>query len=96
VRAPSAVALIHITFATLPTRASLLWAALFHIFPARAMSVMPIMRMDQVRASVGSRARSSRKSEGRARRKSADAPKTPCWQRTGSTSENHLGNYAGY
>ncbi len=75
-RAPSAVALIHITFATLPTRASLLWAALFHIFPARAKTVMPIMRMDQVSSPVVSRARSSRKSEGRARRKSADAPKT--------------------
>jgi len=76
VSAPSAVALIHITFATFPTRASLLWDGLFHMFPARAKTVMPIMRMDQVRSALVSRERSVRKSEGRVRRKSADAPKT--------------------
>ena len=76
VRTPSAVALIHITFATFPTRALLLWDALFQMFPARAKTVMPIMRIDQIKSSLVSRARSSRNSLGRTRRNIADAPKT--------------------
>ena len=76
VRTPSAVALIHITFATLPTRASLLWDALLHMFPARAKTVIPIMRIDQIKSSLVSRAKRSRNSLGRTRRKRADAPKT--------------------
>ena len=76
VRTPSAVALIHITFATLPTRASRLWDALFHMFPARAKTVIPIMRIDQIKSSLVSRAKSSRNSLGSMRRKRADAPKT--------------------
>ena len=76
VRTPSAVALIHITFATFPTRALLLWDALFHMFPARAKTVMPIMRIDQIKSSLVSRARRSRNSLGRTRRNIADAPKT--------------------
>ena len=76
VSTPSAVALTHITFATFPIAASLLWTALFHIFPERAKRVMAIMRIDQMRGLVESRDRSVRKSEGAIRRKSADAPKT--------------------
>jgi hypothetical protein len=34
--------------ATFATRTSLLWAALFHMFPAKAKTVTPIMRIDQI------------------------------------------------
>ena len=52
------------------------------MFPARAKTVMPIMRIDQIKSSLVSRARRSRNSLGRTRRNRADAPKTmdPAWR----------------
>ncbi len=52
------------------------------MFPERAKSVIAIMRIDQISGSDSSISKSSRKSAGSARRKSAESPKTmePAWR----------------
>ena len=77
VKKPRDAAAINITLATNFNPAALLFNLEFcHIFAASANKVIPIMRIDQIKPSLVSRARRSRNSLGRTRRKRADAPKT--------------------
>jgi len=76
VKKPRPAAAMNITRATKPRADALFNFEFCHMFPARAIKVIPIIRIDQIISLLLVTPSRSRKTPGAISRKSADSPKT--------------------